>query len=99
MHSFDPMAVAIDWLESYRTGDLEGLLDLYDEGASLECGCGGPKTSVGREALRAYWLLRLQEKPSSEFEDLSPVDDGVHLTYRTSSGLVDNLRLQRAWQD
>ncbi len=88
MKSFDPMAVAIDWLEAYRAEDMEALLDLYDEGASLECGCGGRKIVVGREAIRAYWQLRFSEKPSSEFEEFAPLHRGIHFSYRIKSGVV-----------
>ncbi|WP_407113136.1 nuclear transport factor 2 family protein [Bradyrhizobium sp. LMG 9283] len=59
--SFDPMAVAIDWLDAYRAGDIEAILDMYAEDAVVHCGCGGVKTISGREALRAYWLDRLRE--------------------------------------
>ncbi len=103
MNSFDPMAVAIDWLEAYRAEDMEALLDLYDEGASLECGCSGHKIIVGREAIRAYWQLRFSEKPTSEFDEFLPVHRGVHLSYRTKSGLVkvllnynDNGKIERS---
>lgn len=88
MISFDPMAVAIDWLEAYRAEDMEALLDLYDEGASLECGCGGQKILVGREAIRAYWELRFSEKPYSGFEEFTPIHRGVHFSYRIKSGVV-----------
>jgi len=88
MISFDPMAVAIDWLEAYRTEDIEALLDLYDEEASLECGCGGQKIVVGREAIRAYWQLRFSEKPHSAFEEFTPIHRGVHFSYRMRNGVV-----------
>ena len=88
MISFDPMAVAIDWLEAYRAEDIEALLDLYDEGASLECDCGGQKIMVGREAIRAYWKIRFSDKPHFEFEEFTPVHRGVHFSYRIKSGVV-----------
>lgn len=49
---FDPMAVAVDWLDAGKLRDLGGLLDLYDERATLECDCEGV-TLTGREALSA----------------------------------------------
>lgn len=88
MISFDPMAVAIDWLEAYRAEDMEALLDLYDEGASLECGCGGEKILVGREAIRVYRGLRFSEKPYSGFEEFTPIHRGVHFSYRIKGGVV-----------
>ena len=35
--TFDPLAVAVDWLDACRSGDLETLVDLYDEDATQEC--------------------------------------------------------------
>ena len=35
--TFDPLAVAVDWLDACRSGDLEALGDLYDEEATQEC--------------------------------------------------------------
>ena len=54
--SFDPMAAAIDWLDAYRAGDIEGSLRMYADDAVVRCGCGGTKTITGKERLRAYWL-------------------------------------------
>ena len=34
--NFDPLAVVVDWLDACRMGKLDGLLDLYDERATLE---------------------------------------------------------------
>ena len=36
--SFDPMAVAIDWLDAYRAGDIEAILEIYAEDAVVHCG-------------------------------------------------------------
>ena len=38
---FDAMAIAVDWLDAYRSAKLDALLNLYDDEASLECRCGG----------------------------------------------------------
>ena len=35
---FDPLGVVVDWLDACRSGELNALLDLYDERATLECG-------------------------------------------------------------
>lgn len=89
MSTFDPVAVAIGWLEAYRAEDLDALLYLYDERASLECGCGGQKIIEGRQAIRTYWQLRFSEEPAPELDGVAPVHRGVHLSYRTKSGLVE----------
>ncbi len=85
---FDAMAVAIDWLDAYRSANLELLLNLYVEDASLECGCGGQKILVGKPALKQYWIQRFAEQPALELEDLQPEGEGVALAYHTSGGLV-----------
>jgi hypothetical protein len=50
MSSFDPMAIAIDWLDCYRAAD-PSILDLYAPDAALECACDGAKTLIGRSAI------------------------------------------------
>lgn len=86
--SFDPLAAAIDWLDAYRAGDIEAILEMYAEDAVVHCGCGGVKTITSREALRAYWLDRLREYPASKLDDLSPSHDGTIISYVTSNGVM-----------
>ena len=87
MSSFDPMAAAIDWLDAYRAASLS-IVDLHAEGASVECGCGGQKTIVGKGALTEYWRQRFTQKPALELEDLQPAGDAVLVSYRTPAGIV-----------
>jgi ketosteroid isomerase-like protein len=75
------MAAVIDWLDAYRSGDLEGILGLYADSATIECGCAGATTINGREALRAYWEQRLRDSPAEDLDDLEPARDGVAVTY------------------
>ncbi|QOZ48690.1 nuclear transport factor 2 family protein [Bradyrhizobium sp. CCBAU 53340] len=89
--SFDPMAVAVDWLDAYRAGDIESILDMYAEDAVVHCGFGGFKTITGREALRADWIDRLQKYPAGSLDDLNPYHDGTILSYVTSTGVVNAL--------
>lgn len=88
--SFDPMAAAIDWLDAYRAGDIEAILEMYAEDAVVHCGCcGGVKTITSREALRAYWIDRLREHPASKLDDLNPShDDGTIISYITTTGVM-----------
>lgn len=85
---FDAMAIAVDWLDAYRTAQLDTMLGLYEDDASIECGCGGTKIFVGKAALRQYWLQRLGETPALELDDLQPVNDGVALAYASSGEIV-----------
>lgn len=90
--SFDPMAIAIDWLDAYRAGDIEAILEMYADDAVVHCGCGGVKTITGREALRAYWIERLREHPASRLEDLNPShNDETIISYVTDTGVMSAL--------
>ncbi|MGY8633527.1 nuclear transport factor 2 family protein [Bradyrhizobium sp. 14AA] len=90
--SFDPMAVAVDWLDAYRAGDIEAILDMYADDAVVHCGCCGAKTIKGREALRAYWVDRLREYPAGTLDDLNPLDDdGTLISYVTNAGVMSAL--------
>jgi hypothetical protein len=84
----DPMATAIDWLDAYRAGDLEGILSFYADDASIECECGGAKILTGREALRVYWDERLRSHPANDLDDLRPARDGASVTYTSAQGCV-----------
>jgi hypothetical protein len=94
--SFDPMAAVVDWLDAYRSGDLESILGLYSDIATIDCGCGGATTINGRDALRAYWEQRLRDSPAADLDDLQPARDGVAVTYSAAapaSALTLNLML------
>ena len=85
---FDALAVAVDWLDAYRAAKLDVMLDLYDDDASVECGCGGQKVLVGKAALREYWIKCFTEKNALELDDIEPAGDGVALAYQSREGLV-----------
>jgi hypothetical protein len=86
--SFDPMAAAVDWLDAYRAGDIEAILDMYAEDAEVYCGCGSIKTFSGRDALRVYWIDRLRNYPASDLDNLLPSSDGTVISYATGIGTV-----------
>ncbi|WP_245285160.1 nuclear transport factor 2 family protein [Bradyrhizobium sp. WSM3983] len=88
MMSFDPMAAAVDWLDAYRAGDIEAILEMYAENVVVQCSCSGVKTLTGREALRAYWVERLREHPATGLDDLQPSHDGAVISYVTRTGVV-----------
>jgi hypothetical protein len=83
-YTFDPLAVAVDWLDAGRSGDLDALLDLYDEGATLECDCEGV-VLAGRKALSAYWEPKLSCLSESAFSlnDMVLTSDGVQVDYQS----------------
>jgi hypothetical protein len=87
---FDALAVAVDWLDAYRAAKLDVMLDLYDDDASVECGCGGQTVLVGKAALKQYWLKCFSENAEIplELDDIQPTGDGVALAYHSNAGLV-----------
>ena len=87
MSSFDPMAVAIDWLDAYRAASLS-IVDLYADGATLECDCNGQTIIFGREAIAEYWRQRFVDKPAGELTDFQPDGDAIVVCYRVADGAV-----------
>jgi ketosteroid isomerase-like protein len=86
-NDFDPLAVVVDWLDACRSGDLDAILQHYDEQASLECDCEGVRIT-GRASLSAYWAGKLDDELSTAFtlEDLTVTADGVWVDYRNNQG-------------
>ena len=82
--SFDPMGLAIDWLDAYRRQSLADLLELYSGSASIECGCSGASIIVGKSAIAAYWIDRFKAKPASCLVDIQPQGQAVSVTYRAA---------------
>ena len=87
-NNFDTKAIAVDLLDAYRAAELDAVLDLYDDEASIECGCDGQKILVGKEALRQYWLHLFAEAAVLELDDLQPVGESIALAYRNGGDLV-----------
>ena len=87
MNTFDPMAIAIDWLDAYREASLS-ITDLYASGATLECSCNGTCVASGKAAIAEYWLRRFAEKPAGALEELQSIEKGIQVSYRVPNGLV-----------
>ena len=87
MSTFDPIAIAIDWLDAYREGAIS-IVDLYASDAAVECCCGGMKVVHGRDAITTYWIQRLAENPAGELHELQIKGGQILISYRTPSGLV-----------
>jgi ketosteroid isomerase-like protein len=85
---FDQIAVVVDWLDACRARDLEALLDLYAQDASLECACNDRKIFHGRADLASYWRPRLGDLSPTAFglDEITPDAEGVVLDYISFEG-------------
>ncbi|XSC43225.1 nuclear transport factor 2 family protein [Bradyrhizobium sp. RDT10] len=83
---FDPIGIIVDWLDACREGRLAALIDLYDDGAILDCCQGG--TFRGRLGVERYWRSKLAHPAAGAFEvdALCPETGGVCLDYRAYDG-------------
>jgi hypothetical protein len=84
---FDPLALVVDWLDACRLGELNALLDLYDERATLECDCECVYLT-GRKSIAAYWAPKLESKILSAFilNDMTLTGDGVQVDHQNYEG-------------
>ena len=78
---FDQIAIVVDWLDACRKRDLDALLELYAEGASVECHCSGTQRHQGLAALAAYWRPQFEAFVPTAFglEEIAPAAEGVAL--------------------
>jgi hypothetical protein len=85
--TFDPLAVVADWLNACRWRELDALLNLYDERATLECDCEHVSLT-GRKWIAAYWAPKLESRAVLAFslKDLALTADGVRLDYQSDEG-------------
>ena len=85
---FDQVALVVDWLDACRNRDLAVLLDLYADGAKLECQCGEVRVSEGRDELESYWRPRLNGLAPTAYglEEITPTAEGVVLDYLSHEG-------------
>ena len=63
---FDRSGVVVDWLDACRSGQLNALLNLYEERATLICDCDGINLT-GRSSIAIYWKSKLERKAASAF--------------------------------
>ena len=65
-NDFDRSGVVVDWLDACRSGQLNALLNLYEERATLICDCDGINLT-GRNSIAIYWKSKLESKTASAF--------------------------------
>jgi hypothetical protein len=83
---FDPVGIAIDWLDACRERRLEDLLTLYADQATLDC-CSGERF-VGRPGLHRYWPAKLRGATAAAFvlDEVRPEQDCIRLDFRDYDG-------------
>jgi CheY-like chemotaxis protein len=63
---FDRSGVVVDWLDACRSGQLNALLNLYEERATLMADCDGINLA-GRNSIATYCKSKLESKVPSAF--------------------------------
>jgi hypothetical protein len=61
------LMLAKHWLAAARSRDLDRLVSLYSEDATLKCGCTGTDVYVGHSAIQEYWSSRLATSVRAAF--------------------------------
>ena len=84
---FDHSAVVIDWLDACRSGQLDALLNLYEEQGTLRCDCDGLDLA-GRKSLAIYWKSKLESKAASAFtlDDMILTGDEIQVECQSCKG-------------
>jgi CheY-like chemotaxis protein len=84
---FDHSGVVVDWLGACRCGQLEALLNLYEERATLRCDCDGIDLA-GRNSLAIYWKSKLESKVASAFtlDDMIPTGNETQVNCQDCKG-------------
>jgi limonene-1,2-epoxide hydrolase len=85
--TFDPLVVVAAWLDACRWRELDALLNLYDERATLECDCEHVRLT-GRKWIAAYWAPKLESKAVLAFSlnAMALTADGVRVEYQDYEG-------------
>lgn len=92
---FDHSGVVIDWLDACRSGQLDALLNLYEERATLRCDCEGVDLA-GRNSLAIYWKSKLESKAASAFtlDDMILTGDEIQVECQSCKGKPVRIHFQ-----
>jgi len=87
LRDFDRSGVVVSWLDACRSGQLNAVLNLYDERATLICDCDGINL-IGRDSLATYWKSKLERKARSAFtlDGMNLTGDGIQLDCQGCKG-------------
>ena len=86
-NDFDRSGVVVDWLDACRSGQLNALLNLYEERATLICDCDGINLA-GRNSIAIYWKSKLENKVASAFtlDDMSQTGKEIQVDCQSCKG-------------
>ncbi len=76
--------LVVDLLDACRQGDINAVLDLYDEGAVMECGCEGV-ILTGRDSIAAHWAPKLEGKRFDPHR-VALTSHGVQIDFQSCEG-------------
>ena len=98
MHTRDELdrsGVVVDWLDACRSGQLNALLNLYEERATLRCDCDCIDLA-GRNSLAIYWKSKLENKAASAFtlDDMILTGDGIQVDCQGCKGKLVRIHLR-----
>jgi hypothetical protein len=89
--TFDAMAAAVDWLDAYRAGEIEALLEMHADGSVVDCCCSGGPTITDRESLQVYWVKRLKSYPALDLNDINASSEGASLSYLSQDRVISSI--------
>jgi FixJ family two-component response regulator len=86
-HGFDRSAVVVDWLDACRSGQLNALLDLYEQQATLICDCDQINLA-GRNSMAVYWKSKLESRAASAFilDGMTQTGDEIEVDCQSCKG-------------
>ena len=92
----DAINLIIGWLEACRARDLETVIAMYDDEATLDCVCTEQKRCRGKLELRLYWQSRLADQSRSLFalEYIGPEGGGVAVEYVSHHGKLERAHVK-----
>jgi hypothetical protein len=75
----EPLIQVRRWMNSAKAGDLTGLVAMYSEDATLECGCARQAAYVGSGAIWEYWAPKLRSSLPLAFSLIKATRDDARV--------------------
>lgn len=92
---FDRSGVVVDWLDACRAGQLNALLNLYEERATLICDCDRVNL-IGRNSIAIYMKSKLENRATSAFTraGMTITDDEIQVDCQGCKGKPVHVRFR-----